>query len=413
MDKVLSYTLKEEDLEKTAGGLVNLILKNCVGVTGHEISAAKFLPDGITADGKLAHVSERIQVGQTLRVLLPEGGAEEGKMVPVEAPADCPLSFLYEDDDLVILNKPAGVVVHPSPGHYMDTMANYLAYHYAQQGQATVCRIIGRLDKETSGTLVFAKNRASAARLSRQRAREAMSRTYLAVVEGAFPSGVDGVWHRLEGDIENVPGVLMKRQVTEIGTGSRAVTRYQVLAEGEITLRESRSAGKADSPISPGGRFAENSVETGQENTLNKELTEMVNNNSGNCYAGNMGNDMPDQQAQLEVLGDPRNSLCVKQKISLVACRIETGRTHQIRVHMASEGHPLIGDTIYGSNAVLPDGEHVKSMAEGDERALLHAVSVEMIQPFTGEMIHVDAKIPEDFATIFGEAGWTEDVARL
>ena len=167
MEKVLEYTLREEDLAITAGGLVNLILKNCVRVTGHEISAAKFTRDGITCGGRTVHVSERILPGQTLRVVLPEDERRAGKILPVEPPED--LDILYEDEDLVIVNKPAGTAVHPSPGHYAGTMANYLAYHLQQQGQGSVCRIIGRLDKETSGALVFAKNRAGAARLTRER----------------------------------------------------------------------------------------------------------------------------------------------------------------------------------------------------------------------------------------------------
>ncbi len=181
MEKVLEYTLREEDLAITAGGLVNLILKNCVRVTGHEISAAKFTRDGITCGGRTVHVSERILPGQTLRVVLPEDERRAGKILPVEPPED--LDILYEDEDLVIVNKPAGTAVHPSPGHYAGTMANYLAYHLQQQGQGSVCRIIGRLDKETSGALVFAKNRAGAARLTRERQSGELQRTYLALVE--------------------------------------------------------------------------------------------------------------------------------------------------------------------------------------------------------------------------------------
>ncbi len=153
MEKVLEYTLREEDLAITAGGLVNLILKNCVRVTGHEISAAKFTRDGITCGGRTVHVSERILPGQTLRVVLPEDERRAGKILPVEPPED--LDILYEDEDLVIVNKPAGTAVHPSPGHYAGTMANYLAYHLQQQGQGSVCRIIGRLDKDSEGMLVF------------------------------------------------------------------------------------------------------------------------------------------------------------------------------------------------------------------------------------------------------------------
>lgn len=100
MDKVLSYTLLPEDLDRTAGGLVNLVLKNCVRVTGHEISAAKFLEDGITCGGRLIHVSERMQPGQTLRVRLPEE-KDAGKLIASPGP----IHILYEDEDLIAVDK--------------------------------------------------------------------------------------------------------------------------------------------------------------------------------------------------------------------------------------------------------------------------------------------------------------------
>lgn len=335
MEKVLEYTLREEDLAITAGGLVNLILKNCVRVTGHEISAAKFTRDGITCGGRTVHVSERILPGQTLRVVLPEDERRAGKILPVEPPED--LDILYEDEDLVIVNKPAGTAVHPSPGHYAGTMANYLAYHLQQQGQGSVCRIIGRLDKETSGALVFAKNRAGAARLTRERQSGEFQRTYLALVENLFPQ--DAYKGVIDADIDRIPGVLLKRRIVDKGAGERAVTHYRVLRQS--------------------GTHA------------------------------------------------------------LVLCRLETGRTHQIRLHMAGIGHPLCGDRIYGSHAQAPktdlrtaensDNEYVfqkktECIREADdifsgssERAMLHAAALRLLQPFTGLEISVIAPLPEDF----------------
>ena len=168
MDKILMYTLREEDLAVTAGGVVNLILRNCVHVTGHEISRAKFAGGGITADGMPVTVKDRIRPGQTLRVTLPEREpkpTEYGAHVVPEKPPEGILQFLYEDEDLVALNKPAGTVVHPTHGHWHDTLGNYLAYYYGEQGEDVVCHVAGRLDMDTSGVLVFAKNRA--ARISR------------------------------------------------------------------------------------------------------------------------------------------------------------------------------------------------------------------------------------------------------
>jgi 23S rRNA pseudouridine1911/1915/1917 synthase len=224
MKKILRYTLTTKDLETTAGGLVNLVLKNCVWVTGHEISAAKFTPDGITCDGQLIHVSERMQPGQTLQVILPED-PEKSPMIPVKPPEDCPLDILYEDEDIIALNKPAGVVVHPSPGHYKDTMANYVSYYCEMKGEPCVCRIAGRLDRETSGVLIFAKNRASSARLARQRQEGTFVRTYLAIVEGILPEE-EAI---LQGAMAQVPGLLMKRKMTKAPDGKKAITHYRVL----------------------------------------------------------------------------------------------------------------------------------------------------------------------------------------
>lgn len=361
-------------MDVTAGGLVNLILKNCIRVTGHEISAAKFIPEGITCDGRKIRVNERMAPGQTLRILLPEERAEE-KLIPTEGPVD----LLYEDEDLIAVNKAAGEVVHPSPGHYADTVANHLTWYLEQRGRgntgvepqtekntegepqaentegklragkntvgkpqkeetaekctqnrqsatgASALRTAGRLDKETSGVLIFSRSRAAAARLQRQRQEGTFSRTYLAVVAGSFPEeDRNGVIDR---DLEKIPDVLMKMRVCPNGTGLHAVTGYEVLGEWGT------GTGAADH----------------------------------------------------------------SDTMSLLRVRIMTGRTHQIRVHMASIGHPLVGDTLYGPD--VPEHHHMKSMAEGDGagRALLHAAAADFLQPFTGERIHIEAPLPEDF----------------
>ena len=394
VDKVLSYTLREEDLPETAGGLVNLVLKNKVRVTGHEISAAKFTPDGITCDGVMIRVTERMQPGQTLRVVLPEE-AEQEKLIPAEGP----VRVLYEDEDLIAVDKAAGEVVHPGPGHYTDTVANYVTWYL---GGTAGLRIIGRLDKETSGVLVFAKNRAAAARLQRQRREGVFVRTYLAVCEGVFTDGFgpqeqggnsdsgerSGRRGTIDCPLEKVPGVLMKMRAAQEG-GLRAVTQYEVLREWEA---------EADDPAAAPAAALNGSAEG-------------VN-------------------GSVEGKAEMRRQAGARKGFSLLRVTIETGRTHQIRVHMASIGHPLVGDTLYGSDAAqerpanilqspanaledvsnalpgtaAPDGAplHVKSMPDmGAEdigpRALLHACEVRCRQPFTGEEIRITSPLPGDF----------------
>lgn len=337
LDKILRYTLREEDLARTAGGLVNLVLRSCVRVTGHEISAAKFLPEGITCDGALIRVNERMQPGQTLQIILPEE-CDAGKLLPVKGP----VRILYEDEDLIAVDKEAGEVVHPCPGHYTDTVANYLTDYLKD---SSGLRIIGRLDKETSGVLVFARNRASAARLQRQREEGRFVRTYEALCEGWFPENAKA--GTIDRDMEKVPGVLMKMRVCAPGTtGLRAVTHYEVLRE--FKAKESENSPKA-------------------------------------C-----------QDAAAKEAAGPG-----LREYSLLRLHIDTGRTHQIRVHMASIGHPLVDDTLYGSAADTDGMDHVKSMAGGagsaGRHAMLQAVCVELDQPFTGERLCIRSRLQGDF----------------
>lgn len=306
MDRILTYVFREEDLLDTADGLLNLVLKEKVGVTGHEISSAKFHGEGITVDGRKVTVKYRVKPGETVRVVLPEDRKGQDDIAGTEGP----LEILYEDEDLAVINKPAGTPVHPSYGHYSDTLGNYLAYARRQKGLDGICRVIGRLDIDTSGAVVFAFNKAAAGRLARQRAAGVFGRTYLALVHGTFAPGEEkGTLHSR---MDRVEGEKLLREIKTDGTGLDALTHYRVL-------------------------------------TQNAE-------------------------------GDA----------ALVALRIDTGRTHQIRVHMSDAGHPLIGDPLYGDPGdVLPGGF--------PKRTLLHAAAITFEQPFTGEQRQIRVPLPEDF----------------
>lgn len=317
MDRKLEYTVKKEDLTDTAGGVVTLVLKKCLHLTGHEVSRAKFA--GITCDGRPIRVSERAEAGQTLAVILPE--TMDGSKI---LPSDRPIEILYEDEDLIAINKQAGEVVHPSPGHYTGTLANDVAGYFAKKGIDAVPRITGRLDKETSGVIVFAKNRAAAARLIRERQQGHSGRTYFALCEGIFVKKTG----TLTGNMEKAPDVLMLRQMTDDTSGVPAVTHYEVISERTLPWKDG-------------------------ERTIDGA------------------------------------SLCRVQ--------IETGRTHQIRLHMASIGHPLVHDTLYGADANAREESHVMSMADGEKRAMLHAAWMTFTQPFTGEAVTVKAPLPADF----------------
>ena len=222
--------------------------------------------------------------------------------------ADIPLAILHEDSDLIVLNKPAGLVVHPAPGHAADTLVNALLHHCADlQGIGGELRpgIVHRLDKDTSGVLVVAKNEASVAALVAQFSAHSVQKEYLALVWGAFkkPSGT------VDLPVGRHPVHRQKMAVTE--KGRAAVTHYETLAAGPLA--------------------------------------------------------------------------------ALLRVRIETGRTHQIRVHLAHLGHPVVGDATYGrARHGLPENLQIP-------RQMLHAHVLQIIHPRTGRRLVFTAPPPADF----------------
>ncbi len=247
------------------------------------------------------------------------------------------LAIIYEDQDILAINKPAGIVTHPSGSHYSDSLANQVASYFRSKGEPTKVRSIGRLDKETSGILLFARNQTAAARLQNQREEGISEKTYLAAVSGFMPVDEDGAFHRISVPLAPDPDNRLKMVVSTDGTlpGSKhAETLYSVL----------KSTG-------------------------------------------------PDAAAPA----------------SLVMLRLKTGRTHQIRVHMASLGHPLLGDSLY----CLSD------ISNPFSRAALHAWKLKFQLPFSidesasdtrasmhhdknaKKEISLEAPLPEDFKKFY------------
>ena len=240
-------------------------------------------------------------------------GAELRCVLPDPEPvglvaADIPLAILYEDADLIVLNKPAGLVVHPAPGHAADTLVNALLHHCADlQGIGGELRpgIVHRLDKDTSGVLVVAKNEAAVAALVAQFSSHSVRKEYLALVWGT-PKKTSGT---LDLPIGRHPVHRQKMAIT--AKGRPALTRYETLSTGPLA--------------------------------------------------------------------------------SLLRIRIETGRTHQIRVHMAHLGHPVVGDTTYGrARQGLPDTLSIP-------RQMLHAHVLEIAHPRDGRPLAFTAPPPADF----------------
>lgn len=257
----------------------------------------------ILQNGERGYGHSILKKGDTLTVHIPETESDE-KIIPVKMELD----ILYEDEDILVINKEANVPVHPSIGNYENTLANGVAYYFAQKGQDFVYRCINRLDRDTTGALILAKNPYSAAVLSTQMKRREIRRTYLAIVEGIPPkSGT------IDAPIGRVDGSAITRQV-DYEHGERAVTHFTRLA------------------------------------VVEKELS---------------------------------------QSYSLIELHLETGRTHQIRVHMKHLGYPLPGDYLYH-----PDYRIIG-------RQPLHSYQLEFVHPVTEKPMLFTAPVPLDFVQAF------------
>ena len=262
--------------------------------------ATRLIESGaVTVNGKAVSKSYKLTGGEDIAVTLP---APE----PVEAVAqDIPLDVVYEDADVIVVNKPSGMVVHPAPGHPDGTLVNALLHHCAGSlsgvGGALRPGIVHRIDRDTSGLIIAAKNDAAHRFLSAQLADHTLARTYECIVVGTLreDSGtVDAPIARHPTD---------RKRMAVVQGGRPAVTHWEVIAR----------------------------------------------------YPG----------------------------FTHVRCRLETGRTHQIRVHMAYLGHPILGDTVYGA----------KKEVAGLTGQCLHAVGLRFLHPRTHEAVELSCPLPEEF----------------
>ena len=215
-------TLEYQAIEQDDGIRLELILKRRLGLSARQIRQLKFLSDGITVNGNRERIVYSVRSGDRIRVTFSEQNRNVQELPFLEKP----LHILYEDEDLLVVDKKAGEVCHPAHGHYQDTLANQAAAYLAGHGaEKAPVRCIGRLDKGTSGTLLFAKNRLAAERLARQKEDGVFRKEYLALVNGLFSSSERSGEICLP--IAPLPGSLMKMQVAD--NGKRALTRYEVL----------------------------------------------------------------------------------------------------------------------------------------------------------------------------------------
>lgn len=270
-------------------------------------------------DDIIADNSFKVRLEDSYQVFVPEAVEADPE------PENIPLNVVYEDEDLIVVNKPAGMTVHPAPGSYNGTLVNALLYHCRDNlsGVGGVKRpgIVHRIDKDTSGLIVVAKNDMAHRSLSEQFFDHSIERTYYAVVYGQ-PNPLSG---RVEANLGRSPYDRKKMAVVGSG-GKHAVTNYKTIE----------------------------------------------------CFGG---------------------------VASFVQCRLETGRTHQIRVHMASLGCNLIGDQLYPKakkTTIKGLGEDIKTYINSFPRQALHATTLGFKHPKTLEFVSFDSDFPEDFQMLLG-----------
>jgi 23S rRNA pseudouridine1911/1915/1917 synthase len=267
-------------------------------------AAQKLLEQGkvTTGEGRPLKKNERPEPGTVLLVDLPDPEPLDA------APQDIPLDIVYEDEDVVVVNKPVGMVVHPAAGHTDGTLVNALLYHCGKSlsGINGVLRpgIVHRIDRDTRGLLIVAKNDAAHLALARQLEDHSLCRTYEAIVVGGFREEEGTV----DAPIARHPRE--RKRMAVVPTGKRAVTHWRVVERF------------------PGHTWVE--------------------------------------------------------------CQLETGRTHQIRVHMAHIGRPLLGDTVYGSKKPYP----------GLVGQCLHAARLRFMHPATGAPMELTAPLPDYFTAV-------------
>lgn len=304
----MKYIIKAEENGKT----VKEILRSGAGLSSAHIKHLKFLDDGIVLNGEKVTVRKTVKEGDLLTLAVED--REDGERL---TPTDIPLDIIYEDDRLVIPSKPPFMPTHPSHLHHGDTLADALAFRYKSAGAPFVFRPVNRLDRNTSGLTLIARDRISAARLTASMREGRIKKQYIAILDGILPED--------EGKIEtymkrSAESIIVRENCGENEGGDYALTEYKVLARAE------------------------------------------------------------------------RHTVVLASPI--------TGRTHQLRVHFAGLGCPIVGDDIYGR-----EDERIG-------RHALHAITLSFPHPDGNKPMSVTAPLPADMkaviSSLFDEEAWAK-----
>ena len=296
MNRNIDYIIDED----SAGLRVEQFLR-LKRYSGQNLSEIKRMPKSILVNGVHYYMRQELSKGDHLQVRICE--TQNSEKIP---PTKLPLDIIYEDEDLLVLNKPAGMPIHPSLNNYTNSIANALAYYFQSQGKPFIFRCCNRLDRDTSGLTIVSKHLVSGSILSDMTKYREVHREYLAIARG-YVTPSEGT---IQAPLGRKEGTIIERTV-DWEHGEDAVTHYKVVKEA-----------------------------------------------NGH---------------------------------SLVSLRLETGRTHQIRIHMKYLGYPLIGDYLYN-----PDMEYMTRQA-------LHSHHMEFTHPITGEHMSFTAPLPEDMARVMQE----------
>lgn len=285
------------------------------GYSRHIITGLKRTEDGIFRNGVRAWTSQAVHAGDVIETHLVETEPSDGIL-----PRPVPFSVVYEDDDILVVDKPADTPIHPSIGNYENTLANGIAWYFEQKGEPFVYRCINRLDRDTTGLIVLAKHALSAAVLSQAMRSREIHRTYQ-----AFALGETAASGTIDAPIARLNGSLIQRTV-DFASGERSVTHYRTLAHCSV--------------------------------------------------------------------------------FSHLELNLETGRTHQIRVHMAWIGHPLFNDERYGGDRILKGTtfskykQFIENCFAVMPRHALHAQSLGFVHPMTHEAVYFESELPDDFRAL-------------
>lgn len=296
MNRNIDYIIDED----SAGLRVEQFLRR-KRYSGQNLSEIKRMPKSILVNGVHYYMRQELSKGDHLQVRICE--TQNSEKIP---PTKLPLDIIYEDEDLLVLNKPTGMPIHPSLNNYTNSMANALAYYFQSQGKPFIFRCCNRLDRDTSGLTIVSKHLVSGSILSDMTKYREVHREYLAIARGSVTPS-EGT---IQAPLGRKDGTIIERTV-DWEHGEDAVTHYKVVKEA-----------------------------------------------NGH---------------------------------SLVSLRLETGRTHQIRIHMKYLGYPLIGDYLYN-----PDMEYMTRQA-------LHSHHMEFTHPITGEHMSFTAPLPEDMTRVMQE----------